>query len=201
MVKLHGFPMSPNTRRALLMLEECGAPYELVAVDLMSGAHRAPAYLALNPTGRVPSLVDGDFTLWESNAILEYLAAAHPQARLGGESPADTGEIARWTFMNAAHLSPNVARIFAHTIRLPPEKRIPQLVEDARAEVDRSVAALEERLATRECLAGRFTIAEVSIAPTLANAAMLSIDLSRFPRASAWLARITARPAWKKVYA
>jgi glutathione S-transferase len=201
MPKLHGFPMSPNTRRALVMLAECGAAHELVAVDLMSGEHRAAPYLALNPTGRVPTLVDGDFVLWESNAILEYLAAAYPDAHLGGQSPKDAGEIARWTFMNAAHLSPNVARIFAHTIRLPPEKRIPQLVEDARAEVDRSLGAVEARLGAHDFLAGRFTIAEVSIAPTLANATMLSIDLSRFPRTAAWLARIAERPAWKKVYA
>jgi glutathione S-transferase len=193
--------MSPNTRRALLMLEECGAPYELVAVDLMSAEHRAPPYLALNPTGRVPTLVDGEFTLWESNAILEYLASTHPEARLAGQSPKEIGEVARWMFMNAAHLSPNVARIFAHTIRLPPEKRIPQIVDDARAEVDRSLAAIEGRLDGREYLADRFTIAEVSIAPTLANAAMLSIDLARFPRTSAWLGRIAARPAWKKLCA
>jgi glutathione S-transferase len=201
MLKLHGFAMSPNTRRALLMLEECGAPHELVAVDLMSGEHRMPPYLALNLAGRVPTLVDGDFVLWESNAILEYLAASHPDARLGGQSPREIGDIARWTFMNAAHLSPNLARIFAHTIRLPQEKRIPQIVDDARAEVDRSLGVIEERLEGREYLAGRFTIAEVSIAPTLANAAMLSIDLARFPRTSAWLGRIAARPAWKKVYA
>jgi glutathione S-transferase len=201
MLKLHGFPMSPNTRRALLMLAECGAPHELVPVDLMSGEHRAAPYTVLNPTARVPTLVDGDFVLWESNAILEYLAASHPAARLGGESPQDTGEIARWTFMNAAHLSPNVARIFAHTIRLPPEKRIPQIVDEARAEVARSLGAVEGRLVDREFLVGRFTIAEISIAPTLANAAMLSIDLGAFPRTQAWLGRIAARPAWKKVYA
>jgi glutathione S-transferase len=202
MIKVHGFPMSPNTRRALVMLEECGAKYELVPVDLMSGEHRAPAYLALNPTGRVPALVDGDFILWESNAILEYLARRFPEKRLGGEDARDAGEIARWMFMNAAHLSPNVARIFAHTIRLPPEKRIPQIVDDARAEVDRSLKPIEERLASSgDFLVGRFTMADISIAPSLASASMLSIDLSRFPRLSAWLGRIAERPAWKKIYA
>jgi glutathione S-transferase len=201
MIKLHGFPMSPNTRRALVMLEECAAPYEFVQVDLMSGEQKSPGYLALNPTGRVPALVDGDFILWESNAILVYLAAAHPEKKLGGQSPREIGEIARWAFMNAAHLSPNVARIFAHTIRLPPDKRIPQLVEEGRAEVDRSLKPLDERLASREFLLDRLTIADLSLAPTLANAAMLSIDLARFPHVAAWLARVTARPAWKKIYA
>src|ERR1700748_2702300 len=102
MLQLHGFPMSPNTRRALFALEEVGEPYELVAVDLMSGQQKTPGYAALNPTARVPTLVDGDFVLWESNAILEYLAARSPASRLGAAEPRETGEIARWMFMNAA---------------------------------------------------------------------------------------------------
>ena len=102
--------------------------------------------------------------------------------------------------MNAAHLSPNVARIFAHSIRLPPEQRIARLVEEGRAEVDRSLKPIEERLTGRDYLIDRFTIADVAIAPTLANAAMLSIDLARFPRVAAWLARIGERKAWRKVY-
>lgn len=198
MIKLHGFSMSPNTRRARLMLEECGEAYDFVDVDLMSGEHKADAYRALNPTARVPTLVDGDFVLWESNAILEYLAAKHPATKLGPTTARETGEIAQWMFMNAAHLSPNVARIFAHTIRLPEDKRIPQLVDEGRVEVDRSLGALEPALAGREYLLGRVTIADLSIAPTLSAAPMLGIDLSRSPNVAAWYARMSTRPAYKK---
>jgi glutathione S-transferase len=201
MLKLHGFPMSPNTRRARFALEEHGVDYEFVPVDLMAGEQKSAAYLSLNPTGRVPTLVDGEFVLWESNAILEYLAACHPEKKLGGQSPRETGEIARWMFMNTAHLSPNVARIFAHTIRLPPEKRIPQIVEDARAEVDRSLGALAKRLVGREYFVDRFSLADIAVAPTLAAAPMLGIDLARFPEVATWMATIGARPAWKKIHA
>jgi glutathione S-transferase len=191
--------MSPNTRRALFALEEVGEPYEFVPVDLMSGEHKRPEYMALNPTARVPTLVDGDFVLWESNAILEYLAARFPERRLGPASPREAGEIARWTFMNAAHLSPNVARIFAHTIRLPEDQRIPRLVDEARGEVDRSLKAIEGRLEGREHLIDRFSLAEIAIAPTLAAAPMLGIDLLRFPAVAAWMKRIGGRPAWQKI--
>lgn len=126
--------MSPNTKRAMLGLEEAGLDYEHVPVDLMSGEHKGEAYRGLNPTARVPTLVDGDFHLWESNAILEYAAALAPGKRLGGENPREKAEIARWMFMGAAHLSPNVARIFAHTIRLPEDQRNPKIVEDLHAE-------------------------------------------------------------------
>ncbi len=199
MLKLHGFPMSPNTRRALFALEEHGTAYELVTVDLMSGEQKSPAYLALNPTGRVPTLVDGDWHLWESNAILEYLAALYPEKALGPRSARETGEMARWMYMNAAHLSPNVARIFAHTIRLPEAQRLPRVVEEARLEVDRCLGALEARLAGRESLLDRFSLAEIATAPTLSAAPMLGIDLGRFPSVAGWMKRIAARPAWQKI--
>lgn len=200
MLKLHGFSMSPNTRRALFALEELGEPYEFVPVDLMSGAQKSPAYLALNPTGRVPTLVDGDYVLWESNAILEYLVALRPTKGLGPQSAREAGEIARWMFMNAAHLSPNVARIFAHTIRLPEEQRIPRLVDEARGEVDRSLKAVSERLAGQEYLVGRFTLAEIALAPTLGAAPMLGIDLARFAGIAEWMKRISERPTWQKIH-
>ena len=199
MLTIHGFPMSPNTRRALFGLEEHGITYQFVSVDLMKGEQKSSGYLALNPTGRVPTLVDGDFVLWESNAILHYLAALHPEKKLGGQSPRDTGEIARWMYMNAAHLSPNVARIFAHTIRLPEDQRIPRLVDEARAEVERCLRAVAGRLAGREYLVDRFSLAEIAIAPTLSAAPMLKIDLALFPHVAEWMQRITSRSTWQKV--
>ena len=131
--------------------------------------------------------------------LLHYLAALHPESKLGGQSPRDTGEIARWTYMNAAHLSPNVARIFAHTIRLPEDQRIPRLVDEARAEVDRCLRAVAARLAGREYLVDRFSLAEIAIAPTLSAAPMLKIDLAHFPYVAGCMQRITSRSAWKKV--
>jgi len=201
-MKLYGFPMSPNTQRARFGLEEAGIDYEFVRVDLMSGEHRAPAYLAINPAGRVPALVDDDFTLFESNAILEYAAALAPQKRLGPENPRERAELSRWMFFGTAHVGPHVQAIFAHTIRLPPEKRLPALVETARAELARSLHVLDARLAKREWLAAdRFTIADCSIAPTLSAAPMLQIDLSPFTHLSAWLGRVGARAAWGKATA
>jgi glutathione S-transferase len=134
MIEIHGFAMSPNTRRARFALEEAGVPYTFHDVDLMNGAHKQPAYLALNPTGRVPALKEGDFTAWESNAIVEYAATLAKDKRLGPQSPRERATLSQWMFMAAGHLGPNVARIFSHTIRLPEDKRIPQLVVEARSE-------------------------------------------------------------------
>lgn len=199
MFKLYGFAMSPNSKRARWMLEELELPYESVAIDLMSGEQRGDAYRSLNPTGRVPTLVDGDFRLWESNAIVQYLAESHPGKGLAGESPRERAEIARWVFMNAAHLSPAVSRIFAHTIRLPEEQRIPRLVEESRAEVERCLGPLDAQLAGKEYLVGRFTVADVALAPTIGFAPMLGIDIGRHANIAAWMKRIGERPAWKRV--
>lgn len=199
-MRLHGFPMSPNTRRALLVLEESGLPYELVPVDLMSAEHKKAPYAALNPTTRVPTLVDGDFNLWESNAILEYIAARVPEKGLAPRDARERAELSRWMFMNAAHLSPAQAHIFAHTIRLPEEQRIPKLVENGRLEIDRCLGPLNEYLNGREYILDRFTIGEIAIAASLGMAAMIGIDLSKYPNVATWLDRIRARPSWKKIY-
>lgn len=200
MLALHGFPMSPNTRRVRLALEEVGAPYEFVAVDLMTGAHRTDAYKELNPTMRVPVLVDGDYRLWESNACLHYLAERFPEKGLLPEGARGRGLVSQWVFMNAAHLSPAVAHVFAHSIRLPEEQRIPKMVENGRIEIDRCLGPLDARLSTREFVVDKFGVADLSIAPTLGYAPMLGIDLSRFPHVAAWMARVQARESWQRIY-
>jgi len=200
MIRLHGFPLSPNTRRALFGLEESGLPYELVVVDLMTAQHRSAEYRALNPTGRVPVMVDGEFVLWESNAILEHLAARVPEKQLGPKDAHERGRLSQWIFMNAAHLSPALAHIFAHTIRLPEDQRIPQLVVNGRAEVERCLRPLDAHLAGRDWVGDRFTIVEISIAPSLSIAPMIGVDLSQYPNVAAWIGRIQQRPSYHKIY-
>jgi len=201
MITVHGFAMSPNTRRVLVALEEAGEPYTLEHVDLMSGAHREEGFRKLNPTARVPAVVVGDHVLWESNAVLVWLAERHPDRLFRGDTPEEKADVARFMFMNAAHLSPAVARIFAHTIRLPEDQRRPEIVTEARAEVERSLRGLEPRLAKQAWLGARFGIADISVALTLQAAPMLAIGFDAYPGVAAWRERIAARPAWKKVHA
>lgn len=201
-MRLYGFPMSPNSRRAHLTLEEIGEPYEYVTVDLTQGEQKKPEYLALNPFGRVPTLVDGGLVIWESHAIMQYLTAKYPEKGLDAGSPAERGEISRWLFANAAHFGPSCSRIFAHTMRLPEEQRIARVAEEGRAEAMKTLGILEEALKGKEWLvSGRLTIADLSFAPTLAFAPMLGIELDGFPQVTGWLDRIKERPSFKKVYA
>ncbi len=200
-MKLYGFPMSPNSRRVHLVLEEVGEPYEYVEVDLTKGANKAPEYLALNPCGRVPTLVDGGYVIWESHAILQYLAAKYPKHGLDGDGAPERGEVAKWLFLNASHFGPAFARVFAHTIRLPEDQRIPRVAEESRAEVTKVLGILDAALAGKEWLvSGRRTLADLAYAPTLTFAPMLSFDLSTVPQVEAWLGRMKERDSYKKVY-
>ena len=86
-MKLYGFPPSPNTWKVRALAAHLGVPLELEFVDLSKGAQYMPAYLALSPSGRTPTLVDGDFKLWESNAILQYIAGKSANSLWPNDDP------------------------------------------------------------------------------------------------------------------
>jgi glutathione S-transferase len=200
MIRLLGFPMSPNVRRVQIVLEELGTPYELEPIDLIAGQHKGADYLAKNPFGRVPTLIDGETTLWESHAIAEYLAAKFPAARLGPTTAEEHGHIAKWTYMNAAHFGPAFAGVFAHTIRLPEEQRIPKIAENGRAEATKALGVMDAALSAASFLAaGRLTLADLAFVPSLAFAPMLGFDLATWPCVARWLADLKERPSVKKV--
>src|SRR5262245_58835610 len=101
-MKLYGFPPSPNTWKVRAVAAQLGIPLEFELVDLMQGASHTPAYLALNPTGRTPVLVDGDLKLWESNAIMQYLASQKANS-LWPNDARTRADIARWQSWQLAH--------------------------------------------------------------------------------------------------
>jgi glutathione S-transferase len=199
-MRLYGFPLSPNARRAELGLVEHGVDYELVQVDLAAGAHRRPEFLALNPGARVPVLEDGDLVLTESNAILLWLTDTRPAADLGGRTPDERAHIARWLFFNAVHMAPASAQIFAHTMFLPPARRVAQTAESSRVELARCLAIVDAALAGKRWLMGeRYTIADIALAPNIYLARTL-LGIEPGAEVTRWLAQVTTRPAWKQVY-
>lgn len=101
-MKLYGFPASPNTWKVRALAAQLKMPLEFELVDLLKGAQQTPAFLALNPTGRTPVLVDGDFKLWESNAILQYLASKNPTPLYPNDAKG-RADVSRWQFWDLAH--------------------------------------------------------------------------------------------------
>src|SRR3978361_1321859 len=111
MLKLHVFPPSPRAFKVLCVAEHLGLDYELCFVDLAKGDHRTPTFAALNPNMRMPALEDDGFTLWESNAIMEYLAATHPEKGLLPLDERKRADVARWQFWDATTWDPACATL------------------------------------------------------------------------------------------
>jgi glutathione S-transferase len=104
--------MSGNSARAVFGLTEAGVPYRAHVVDTKAGENKSPAYLAVNPMGKIPALADGDFKLWESNAINWYAAEKSSPAHLLPASPEGRADVQRWLFFQSAHVSPACIPVF-----------------------------------------------------------------------------------------
>jgi glutathione S-transferase len=195
MFTLYAFPQTRATR-AVWTLEEADLPYELVLVNLMKGEQRRAEYLALNPSGKVPTLVDGDFVLCESGAICTYLAERSPTARLA--PPAGSRARAcydRWCFFVIGELEQPLWTIAKHTFALPEKLRVPAVIDTARQEFARATSALAQGLGDREYAVGdAFTAADIMLAHTLNWARGSQLPLGD-ERLEAYADRQLSRPA------
>ena len=115
-MRLYYHPLSSNSRRVLLTAYHLGLDLELVALDLSKGEHKAPEYLRLNPNGRVPLLVDGEFYLWESHAIMQYLADKSLEQDIYPQGISARGDVNRWLFWSASHFAPAAAFIIRERV-------------------------------------------------------------------------------------
>lgn len=210
-MKLYGAvnKRSFNTLKIRAALAEAGAEYELIPVDLPSGGARTPEFLALNPHGKIPVLVDGAFVLPESDAILWYVGERFPEARLLPPNDGTPGavqgraQILRWCMLASSALYAAYLEWWNFGHGADPDKRVGPIADAAAAKVDRAVRVMQTALADHDYLAGPFSIAD------LANAAVLQSIKKRFPddpiaahdRVRAWYDRVTARPAWRAVNA
>ncbi|MEA5535418.1 glutathione S-transferase family protein [Crocosphaera sp. XPORK-15E] len=180
MLKLYGGKIS----RATIVqwyLEELGVPYEFVLLDMQAGEHRQPEFLAINPMGKVPAIVDGDFTLWESGAILLYLAEKY------GKLPTSVEEKSvfyQWVLFGNSSLATG---LFVEANR---EKETPKLL-----------SALETILANKSYLVGdEFTVADVAVGSVLTFAQfMLKMNFNEYPAVAEYAKRMMERPVFAKV--
>jgi glutathione S-transferase len=193
-LKLHYHPLSTYSRRVLIALREKGIDAELVPVDMAKGAHRAPDYLALNPYGRVPTLAEDGFVLYESTAILEYLEATHPTPPL---VPAD----ARGRALAAMHVKLCDIQLARQTgIIIFPKRFLPRerwdevAMAQAKKEIERHLAIVERHLAGKEWMVDdRYSIVEVCYTPFVEFFPLMEITPP--PAVAAWTARMLARPS------
>lgn len=188
-----------RTRRCLWALEEAGLPYKFHHVDFRAGEQRSPAYLAMNPNGKVPVLKDGDLCLFESAAICNYIGDKVPEK---GLTPA-SGTVERalydqWMFFVIGELEQPLWNIGKHKFALPKEWRRPEMFEVAAYEWTVAAGVLAAQLGARETiLPDHFSMADVMIGHTLSWARMFKVPLGH-DNLERYADALLARPAYQR---
>jgi len=194
--------LSPNVRRVRLTAAVLGTQLEEIKLDFTKGEHKAPAYLALNPNGAVPTLVDGDLVLTESRAIMQYLASRRPESGLLPRDERARADVTRWQFWDSSHFSPQLATLAFQKMLKPmfgmgePDA---SKVEEAVGNFRRYAAVLDQRLDGRPYVVGdALTVADLTLASSLMYARQTEAPVAEFPCVAAWFSRMTEMEAWKQ---
>ncbi len=200
MIQLYTYK-TPNGRKVPILLEELGMPYEAHPVDISKGEQSRPEFLALNPNGKIPAIVDTEgpggkpFAVFESGAILMYLA--DKAGRFLPQELRARYEVIEWLMFQMAGVGPMFGQL-NHFARFAAE-RVPYAIERYTKERDRLLGVLEHRLERREYLAGDYSIADISTYPWVDVVPMVSPGvLDGFPAVRTWMARLAERPAVQK---
>jgi glutathione S-transferase len=200
-MKLYYAPRS-RSARPRWMLEEIGAPYDLVRLDLAKGEQKKPEYLKIHPHGAVPALSDGEVTLFESAAICAYLADKFPDKHLAPPlgSPA-RGYYYQWLIYSMATAEPAVLKVFLNTVMLPEAKRSVAAADEGRAQWAAVARVLEGALEGKGFLLGeQFSAADVMIGSIAGWANSMKL-LEGFPQLQKYVAGLTSRPAFRRANA
>ena len=201
-MKLYFHPMSGNSRRVLLVAAHLDAPVERVVVNLPKGEQRGAPHLRRNPNGRVPVLEDGDFVLWESRAIMQYLADRTPGQTLLPTDARGRADVSRWLFWCAAHMAQaNMILVQENFVKVLMGRGAPDPVEVARGEAlfAQHAAVLDAHLSGRTWVAqDRLTLADFSLAAGFALAGPARLPLANYANVRAWLGRVQELEAWRK---
>jgi glutathione S-transferase len=201
-MKLYHNPMSPNVRRVRLTAAVLGIQLEEKKLDFAKGEHKNPEYLALNPNGAVPTLVDGEFVLTESRAIMQYLASKKPESGLLPRDEAARADVTRWQFWDASHFSPHLAALaFEKLIKGMMGLGDPDAgkIQEALGSFRRFGAVLNKRLEGKQHVVGSaLTLADLTLASSLMYAKQADVPLAEVPNVQAWFSRISEMDAWKK---
>ncbi|MCO5098886.1 MAG: glutathione S-transferase N-terminal domain-containing protein [Rhodocyclaceae bacterium] len=192
---------TPNGRKVSIMLEECGLPYRVHTIDIMRGEQFAPAYLAINPNGKIPAILDPDgpdegtkkrpITMMESGAILVYLAGK--TGRFLPESVRGKYEALQWLMFQMGGVGPMFGQTH-HFLRYAPEQ-VDYAIGRYSKETARLYGVMDARLAKHEYLADEYSIADIATFPWVARHEWHDIALATYPNVLRWFKAIANRPA------
>jgi glutathione S-transferase len=199
-MKLYFHPASLFARKPRIAAEMLGVDLETQMVDIFAGEGQSPDFLLLNPQGKVPTLVDGDFFLWESNAIVQYLAAHAPASPFNPQDVQSRADILRWQFWESTSWAPaSIVYIYENLFKpmLGRGKPDPEELKKGDEKFHRCAKVLDGHLANRPWLVGdTMTLADISVAPVLMYANQAKMPWADYLHIAAWFDRIQHLPAW-----
>ncbi len=179
-MKLYSFSPTPNNRKVEAFIKHFDLPVEIYSMGFREQENKTEAYLRMNPMGKAPLLVDGDFFLWESNAILCYLATLHPETGMLPVDPRERADCDRWLYWQAFHLINTIIAV---------RSKSSDVKSAAKKDIDLNIGVLNGQLEGREFVLGDLSIVDFAIAPYLLGRHGQAIDYDSFRNVRAWLDR------------
>ncbi len=183
-MRLYSFTITPNNRKVEAFVKNFDLDVDVHHVSFKDRETQSPAYLAINPMGKVPALVDGDLKLWESNAILTYLATMFPETKALPTDPQGRADVDRWLHWQSCHLMPAMG-----ALKTSEEKDV-----DA---VTPLLKILEQQLAGKDYLLGDMTVCDFAISAYLITKMGYQLDYSECPKVLAWRTRMENLPGFQ----
>jgi glutathione S-transferase len=177
-MRLYTFTITPNNRKVEAFVRHYDLDVDVHHVSFKDKETQSPAYLAINPMAKVPALTDGDFKLWESNAILTYLATKFPQTNALPADPRGRADVDRWLHWQSCHLMPAMG-----ALKVADEKDV--------SAVTPLLKILDTQLKGRDYILGKLTVVDFAIAAYLMTKMGRQLDYSGVPNLSAWVARMS----------
>jgi len=205
-IEIYAFPPSPRGFKVMAVANHLGLDWTLHMIDLRKGEQRAPQYAALNPNMRMPTLKDGDYVLWESDAIIQYLAAKRPESGLWPIDERARLDVTRWQFWNLAHWDSTCAIFVFEYVAKPLVLGIkePDMAAIAKGTemFHRNAKVLDGHLEGRTYITGEnLTLADFSVGCAMNLAEMAHFPLEPYGEIKRWYANLGALPAWQQTLA
>jgi len=204
-MQLYTFPPSPNSLCCQAVANQAGIELELIPVNLPGGGQMTPEFIKLNPNHKIPTLVDGDFSLWESGAIMLYLAQQAPASKLIPDDAKLKAQMAQWMFWKSAHFGP-ACGVFTFENLVKPMLGMgdpdPAALEKGSEDFHRYFGVLNDYLQGKNFIVGgALTVADFSVATWLVHAEAAKFPMENYGEVKRWSKEILGSDAWQKALA
>jgi len=195
-MKLYDHPLSGNCYKARLLLSHLGISYEKVRVELFEGEHKTKSFSRLNPNQKIPVLVDSEYTIWESNAVVLYIAKKFSPNDYFSDDPKEFGLIMQWTIFGKTSIDPYLA-VSRYFLKFLGEGNFDKTQLDSLQEQGKhSLTILDNHLSQNDFLSGHYSVADMCCYPYIHLAHEGGFDIADFPSVELWCKRIEGQDGY-----